>query len=116
EIRIYSNDLEACKKAASEINKIAEEPEIGQIYEGVVTKIFPFGAVVRFLPSQEGLIHISELAPYRVKRVEDIVKIGSPVKVKVIGFDEQGRILLSRKQALEFEKGNNKNEQTKKGG
>ncbi|MCM8818018.1 MAG: polyribonucleotide nucleotidyltransferase [Candidatus Omnitrophica bacterium] len=100
EIRIYSNDLDACKKAANEINKIAEEPEVGQIYEGVVTKIFPFGAIVKFLPSQEGLIHISELAPYRVKKVEDVVKIGSPVKVKVIGIDDQGRVLLSRKQVL----------------
>jgi polyribonucleotide nucleotidyltransferase len=106
EIRIYSNDMEACKKAASEINRIAEEPEIGQVYEGVVTKIFPFGAVVKFLPSQEGLVHISELAPYRIKRVEDVVKIGSPIKVKVIGIDEQGRVLLSRKQIEEnMEKG-----------
>ncbi len=110
EIRIYSNDLEACKKAASEINKIAEEPEIGQVYEGVVTKIFPFGAVVKFLPSQEGLIHISELAPYRVKRVEDIVKVGSPVKVKVIGIDEQGRILLSKKRVEENQHKEEKNE------
>ncbi|MCM8784634.1 MAG: polyribonucleotide nucleotidyltransferase [Candidatus Omnitrophica bacterium] len=114
EIRIYSNDMEACKKAASEINKIAEEPEIGQVYEGVVTKIFPFGAVVRFLPSQEGLIHISELAPYRIKRVEDIVKVGSTVKVKVIGKDEQGRILLSKKQIEESYKRGEKNEKSNK--
>jgi len=104
EIRIYSDNIEACKKAAAEIKKIAEEPEVGQIYEGVVTKIFPFGAVVRFLPSQEGLVHISELAPFRVKRVEDIVKVGSPIKVKVIGIDNQGKVLLSRKQAIESEK------------
>ncbi|MCM8832615.1 MAG: polyribonucleotide nucleotidyltransferase, partial [Candidatus Omnitrophica bacterium] len=114
EIRIYSNDLEACKKAASEINKIAEEPEIGQIYEGVVTKIFPFGAIVRFLPSQEGLIHISELAPYRIKRVEDVVKVGSTVKVKVIGKDEQGRVLLSKKQIEENYKKGDKDEQSNK--
>ena len=114
EIRIYSNDMEACKKAASEINKIAEEPEIGQIYEGVVTKIFPFGAVVKFLPSQEGLVHISELAPYRIKRVEDVVKIGSPIKVKVIGIDEQGRVLLSRKQIEESQKKGDENEQGSK--
>ncbi|MFN4226885.1 MAG: polyribonucleotide nucleotidyltransferase [Candidatus Ratteibacteria bacterium] len=114
EIRIYSNDLEACKKAASEINKIAEEPEIGQIYEGVVTKIFPFGAIVRFLPSQEGLVHISELAPYRIKRVEDVVKVGSTVKVKVIGKDEQGRILLSKKQIDENYRKGEKDEQSNK--
>jgi polyribonucleotide nucleotidyltransferase len=109
EIRIYSDNIEACKKAAEEIKKIAEEPEIGQIYEGVVTKIFPFGAVVRFLPSQEGLVHISELAPFRVKRVEDIVKVGSPIKVKVIGIDNQGKVILSRKQAIESEKKEMKN-------
>jgi polyribonucleotide nucleotidyltransferase len=104
EIRIYSDNIDSCKKAAEEIKKITEEPEIGQTYEGVVTKIFPFGAVVRFLPSQEGLVHISELAPFKVKRVEDIVKIGSTIKVKVIGIDEQGKVILSRKQAIENDK------------
>lgn len=114
EIRIYSNDIEACKKAANEIGKITEEPEIGQIYDGVVTKILPFGAVVKFLSSNEGLVHISELAPFRVRRVEDVVKIGSPVKVKVIGIDPQGRILLSRKQVL-MENQGGKNGKTGKG-
>ena len=114
EIRIYSDNIEACKKAAEEIKKIAEEPEVGQIYEGVVTKIFPFGAVVRFLPSQEGLVHISELAPFRVKRVEDIVKVGSPIKVKVIGIDNQGKVLLSRKQAIENEEKGEENGKSNK--
>ena len=114
EIRIYSDNIEACKKAAEEIKKIAEEPEIGQIYEGVVTKIFPFGAIVRFLPSQEGLVHISELAPFRVKRVEDVVKVGSSIKVKVIGIDSQGKVLLSRKQAIENEKKGEENGKSNK--
>ncbi|MGC8976212.1 MAG: polyribonucleotide nucleotidyltransferase [Candidatus Ratteibacteria bacterium] len=108
EMRIYSENLQACEKAAKEIYKIAEEPEIGQVYEGIVTKIFPFGAIVKFLPSQEGLVHISELAPFRIKRVEDVVKVGSQIKVKVIGIDEQGRVLLSRKRVIE--------EEIKKGG
>jgi len=79
-----------------------------------VTKIFPFGAVVRFLPSQEGLVHISELAPFRVKRVEDIVKVGSPIKVKVIGIDNQGKVLLSRKQAIENEEKGEENGKSNK--
>ncbi|HDD64986.1 MAG TPA: polyribonucleotide nucleotidyltransferase, partial [Firmicutes bacterium] len=111
EIRIYSNDIEACKKAAEEIKKLTEEPEIGKIYDGTVVKTFPFGALVRFLNSQEGLVHISELAPYRVKRVEDVVKIGSPVRVKFIGYDDQGRIVLSRKQAMETHSKNPKSKQ-----
>jgi len=102
EIRISSPDKIASKKAEEKIRSLTEEPEIGKIYEGTVTKIFPFGAMVRIL-SSEGMVHISELAPYRVDKVEDIVKVGSPVKVKVIGIDEQGRINLSRKQALSQE-------------
>ncbi|MCM8804643.1 MAG: S1 RNA-binding domain-containing protein, partial [Candidatus Omnitrophica bacterium] len=114
EIRIYSDNIEACKKASNEINKIAEEPEIGQVYEGIVTKIFPFGAVVKFLPSQEGLVHISELAPFRIKKVEDVVKVGSPIKVKVIGIDEQGKVILSRKRVIEDEIKGEKNEKSNK--
>lgn len=106
QIRIYSSDLSACKKAAEEIKKITKEPEVGEIYEGVVTKILPFGAIVKISPSQEGLVHISEMAPYRIKKVEDILKVGSKVKVKVIGIDEQGRMTLSRKQALKDNKDN----------
>ncbi len=99
-ISIYSVDEEKCKAALERIKSITEEPEPGRIYYGVVTKIFPFGALVKFLNEQEGLVHISELAPYRVNRVEDILNIGDNVKVMFIGFDEQGRPILSRKQAL----------------
>lgn len=102
-IRIYSSDVNACKKAAEEIKKITKGPEVGEIYEGVVTKILPFGAIVKISPSQEGLVHISEMAPYRIKKVEDILKVGTKVSVKVIGIDEQGRPVLSRKQALKKE-------------
>jgi len=102
-IRIYSSDINACKKAAEEIKKITKGPEIGDIYEGVVTKVLPFGAIVKISPTQEGLVHISEIAPYRVKRVEDVLKVGSKVSVKVIGIDEQGRFSLSRKQVMKEE-------------
>jgi len=97
---IASPDTDKCQKAVDRIKAIVEEPEIGKIYDGVVSRIFNFGAMIKFLNDQEGLVHISELAPYRVNRVEDIAKVGSPMKVKFIGFDEQGRANLSRKQAL----------------
>jgi len=69
--------------------------EVGQIFQGKVVKILDFGAFVEILPGQDGMIHISKLAPYRVKKVEDIVKIGDVVEVKIIAIDEQGRINLS---------------------
>jgi len=99
-ISIYSTETENCQNALNRIKSIVEEPEVGKIYEGVVTRIFNFGAMVKFLNDQEGLVHISELAPYRVGRVEDIVNVGEKINVKFIGFDEQGRANLSRKQAL----------------
>ncbi|MCM8758683.1 MAG: polyribonucleotide nucleotidyltransferase [Candidatus Omnitrophica bacterium] len=99
-ISVYSTNLESCKNAIEKIKSIVEEPEAGRIYEGIVTRIFPFGAMVKFLNEQEGLVHISELAPYRVNRVEDVVNVGENIKVKFVGFDEQGRANLSRKQAL----------------
>lgn len=102
-ISIYSVDLNNCLTALEKIKAIVEEPESGKIYDGVVTRIFPFGAMVKFLNEQEGLVHISELAPYRVNRVEDVVNVGENIRVKFIGFDEQGRANLSRKQALTVE-------------
>ncbi|MCX7706151.1 MAG: S1 RNA-binding domain-containing protein, partial [bacterium] len=102
-ISIYSTDMDKCQNALEKIQSIVEEPEAGKIYEGTVTRIFPFGAMVKFLNEQEGLVHISELAPYRVNRVEDVVSIGDNIKVKFVGFDEQGRANLSRKQALSQE-------------
>jgi len=99
EVKISSPDKESCQKAEKEIKDLTEEPEIGKIYEGTVTKILAFGAFVKILPSQEGMIHISELAPQRVNKVEDILKVGDTVKVKVLKID-RGKIGLSRKQAL----------------
>ncbi|HOC02296.1 MAG: Polyribonucleotide nucleotidyltransferase [candidate division TA06 bacterium ADurb.Bin131] len=99
-VSIYSTEMENCQKAVDRIKSMVEEPEVDRIYEGTVTRIFNFGAMVKFLNDQEGLVHISELAPYRVNKVEDVVNIGEKIKVKFIGFDEQGRANLSRKQAL----------------
>ena len=76
------------------------EPEIGKVYNGKVVKIVEFGAFVNFLGKQDGLVHISELAPKRVEKVTDVVKEGDEVKVKVIGFD-RGKVKLSMKQAAE---------------
>ena len=99
-VRIYSPDSRACEDAAEMIRAMTEEPEPGKIYEGKVVKIMSFGAFVQFLPGKEGLVHISELAPYKVKRVEDVIKEGETIPVKFLGFDEQGRAKLSRRQAL----------------
>ena len=99
-VAISSPDLASCEKAVQRIREIVEEPEIGKIYTGKVVKIFAFGAMVEFLSNSDGLIHISELAPYRANRVEDVVHVGSEVKVKLIDIDDQGRNNLSRKQAM----------------
>jgi len=97
-IYITSEKEEAAKKAIAWIKNITREVKVGEIFQGKVKRILDFGAFVEILPKQEGLIHISQLAPYRVKRVEDVVKIGDIVPVKVISIDEQGRINLSLKQ------------------
>ena len=81
------------------IQNITREVQAGEIFQGKVKRIMAFGAFVEILPGQEGLVHISQLAPYRVEKVEDIVKIGDIVTVKVIEIDDQGRINLSMKEA-----------------
>ncbi len=91
---------EASTKAIEWIKNLTREVTIGEIFQGRVTRIMNFGAFVEVLPKQEGLIHISELAWHHVNKVEDVVKIGDIIPVKVIGIDEQGRINLSHKQAL----------------
>jgi len=99
-IFITSEKEEAAKKALSWIKNITREIKVGEIFQGKVKRILDFGAFVEILPGQEGLIHISQLAPYRVKRVEDVVKIGDVLPVKVISIDEQGRINLSLKTEI----------------
>ena len=98
-IFVTAEKEEAAKKAITWIKNITREVKVGEIFQGKVKRILDFGAFVEILPGQEGLVHISQLAPYRVKRVEDIVKLGEILPVKVISIDEQGRINLSLKEA-----------------
>lgn len=87
------------QKALDEIMGMTHEAEVGETFEGKVTRIFNFGAMVEFLPGQEGLVHISEFAHHRIGQVEDVVKVGDTIPVKVIEIDEKGRINLSAKAA-----------------
>ena len=100
-IYVSSPNADAIAKAVSMIKCIAEDPEVGQIYTGTVTRIMQFGAFVEIAPEKEGLVHISKLAKERVAKVEDVVKEGDVVKVKVIEIDDKGRINLSIKDCLE---------------
>lgn len=100
-IKIMASDSASCKKAIEIIEGIVKEPEAGEVYTGKVIKIMDFGAFVNILPGKDGLIHISQLAHERVKNVEDIVKVGDQVTVKVMEIDKQGRINLSRKALIE---------------
>lgn len=94
-VTINSKDVEACQKAAHWIEGIVKEIQPGEIYEGKVKRILPFGAMVEILPGKEGLVHISQLAPHRVNKVEDVLKIGQDAKVRVAEIDDQGRVNLS---------------------
>jgi len=97
---IASTDQEACLRAMAIIETLVKDVEVGATYLGTVKRIMNFGAFVEILPGKEGLIHISELAPYRVSKVEDVVNIGDEVLVRVTEIDKLGRINLSRKDAL----------------
>ncbi|MGH7070706.1 MAG: S1 RNA-binding domain-containing protein, partial [Acetobacteraceae bacterium] len=94
-IKVAATDQKQAQAAIDWIRGIVAEPELGVIYNGKVVKTAEFGAFVNFLGSRDGLVHISELAPGRVGRTTDVVNIGDPVKVKVIGFDERGKVKLS---------------------
>src|SRR5476649_2435335 len=96
-IKVAAVDSEAAQKAIDWIKGIVAEPEIGVIYTGKVVKVVDFGAFVNFLGAKDGLVHISELAPQRVNKTSDVVNMGDEVKVKVIGFDDRGKIKLSMK-------------------
>lgn len=98
-VLVASNDSAASQRAVEMIKGLTEDAEVGKIYKGKVKRIMNFGAFVEILPNKEGLCHISELDDKYVKNVEDVVKIGDEVTVKVISIDELGRINLSRKQA-----------------
>jgi len=98
---ISSPDADSGEKAKRMVEDIARDVEIGEVYTGVVKRIMNFGAFVQILPGKEGLVHISQLAPHRVNRVEDEVQIGDEVIVRVTEIDSQGRINLTRKGMLE---------------
>jgi polyribonucleotide nucleotidyltransferase len=100
-VNIGSSSAENTQKAVDWIRSLTREVEAGEIYTGKVTRIMPFGAFVEILPGKEGLVHISELANYRVPTVEDVVNIGDEVQVLVTEIDRQGRVNLSRRALLE---------------
>ncbi len=100
-VNIFALNAEAMEAARREIDGVTAEAQIGRIYKGEVKTIRDFGAFVEILPGQDGLLHISEMANYRVEKVEDICKVGDWVSVKVIDIDDRGRIRLSRRAALE---------------
>ena len=97
---ISAVDQDDAMRAISTIKTIVEDPEIGAIYKGRVTRLMNFGAFVEIAPGKEGLVHISKLDDHRVERVEDVVAVGDPIFVMVTDIDQQGRINLSRKDAL----------------
>ncbi len=97
-IKVASNSGEAITAALKWIKSIVSEAEVGVIYEGKVVKVVDFGAFVNFFGAKDGLVHVSELAAHRVNKVSDVVKEGDAVKVKLLGFDNRGKVRLSMKQ------------------
>jgi polyribonucleotide nucleotidyltransferase len=99
-VHIYSASRESLNRAKEIITGMTKEIEVGESYHGRVVSIKEFGAFVEVLPGKDGLVHISELADFRVKNVEDVVKVGDLIWVKCIGIDDKGRVKLSRKAAM----------------
>lgn len=102
-VTIASSDADAAARAVAMVKWLTEEAEVGKIYRGTVKKIVDFGAFVEILPGTEGLLHISQIAKERVNKVTDVLKEGDEVMVKVLEVDKQGKIRLSRKEALAAE-------------
>jgi polyribonucleotide nucleotidyltransferase len=99
-VTIAAFDAAAAEKAYEIISSMVAEPEVGKVYVGKVKRIMPFGAFVEIIPGKEGLLHISEIDHHRVARVEDVLKVGDEVKVKLLKVDPQGKFDLSRKVLL----------------
>jgi len=97
---VSSTDLDNAKKALDIIHTIANDPEVGAIYKGVVTRLMSFGAFVEIAPGKEGMVHVSHLDVKRVEKVEDVVNVGDEIIVEVLPIDDQGRLNLSRRNAL----------------
>jgi len=91
-------DGDSMNKAVALINRVTAEAEIGKIYKGTVRKIVDFGAFVEILPGTDGLVHISQLGPGRVRRVSDVLREGDEIMVKVLDIDLQGKIRLSQRE------------------
>jgi polyribonucleotide nucleotidyltransferase len=96
-VKVAATNAKSIEAALNRIKMIAMEPEIGLVYKGKVVKIVEFGAFVNFFGSRDGLVHVSQLAPERVKQVKDVVKEGQEVYVKLLGFDDRGKVRLSMK-------------------
>ncbi len=105
-VMISAKEAEAAQKAAKWVEGIVKEPQPGEVYEGPVKRILPFGAMVEIAPGKEGLVHISKMAPHRVEQVEDVVKIGQVVKVRVAEIDDMGRVNLSMNFGADADKEN----------
>ncbi len=99
-VNIVSTDEESANKAIAMVEALVEEPELGKIYNGKVVRITKFGAFVEILPGKDGLVHVSDLDWGHVKNVEDVVKVGDVIPVKLIEIDDQGRLNLSRREAM----------------
>lgn len=99
-VEIATPDLEAAEKAKSIISNLTRQVQVGEVFEGTVKRIEPYGAFIEILPNQDGLLHISEIAHERIREVTDVLKLGDKVTVKVIGIDAQDRIKLSRRALL----------------
>ena len=105
QVNIYSVDQEGAEEAKRQIELLTKDPEVGEVYEGTVTRILntakgSVGAFIEILPGKEGLLHISKMAKERIDKVEDVMNVGDVVKVKLVEIDDQGRINLSRKELL----------------
>jgi polyribonucleotide nucleotidyltransferase len=96
-VKVASANAESITAALNWIKSIASDPEVGHIYEGTVVKVMDFGAFVNFFGAKDGLVHISQLAPRRVQKTSDVVNEGDKVKVKLLGFDDRGKVRLSMK-------------------
>ena len=96
-IKIASNDSEKISKAIELIKSIVDEPEVGKIYNGKIVKLMDFGAFVNFFGKKDGLVHVSQISTERVAHPKDLLKEGQEVKVKLIGFDDRGKVRLSMK-------------------
>lgn len=109
-VYVASADGDSMSKALAKINRVTAEAEIGKVYKGTVRKIVDFGAFVEILPGTDGLVHISQIGPGRIRRVSDVLKEGDEIMVKVLEIDRQGKIRLSQREVLESEQSARGNE------